>query len=99
MTDCTETAPSTSFRRNRQAHAVAFEGLVLLVEEAGAEIGGSAAVHNGGTDDVLPLLQREALRDAVVDNRLAIAVDADDLLSIHPPHRSRVRSDGQADAG
>src|SRR5438552_17865545 len=84
MTDSTDTARSTSLARLVEGYRVAFEGFVVLVQEAGTEIGGAAAVDNGGADDVLALLQREALGDAVVDDRLAIAVDADDLLAIHP---------------
>src|SRR5256885_780183 len=77
-------------------HGVPHERLVIGVQKAGAEIGSAAAVDDGGADDVLPLLQREAFGDAVVDDRLAIAVDADDLLAIHPPDRRGVRSNGQA---
>src|ERR1022692_3879605 len=98
ITDSTETTRSTSLARLVEGYAVAFEGFVVLVQEAGAEIGGAAAVDNGGADDVQPFVQREALGDAVVNYRLAIAIDADDLLAIHPPDRGGIRSNRQADA-
>src|SRR6185295_593383 len=55
-------------------HAEPLDGLVVLVEEAGAEIRGAAAVDDGGTDDVAALAQCEALRDSVIDHALAIVV-------------------------
>ncbi len=45
-----------------------------------------------------PLLQREALRHAVVDDRLAVVVDPDHLLAVDPPDRGGVRSNRQAHA-
>src|SRR5690242_16062525 len=84
----------SSFTHLLGGDGVVFERFVFLVEDPSAEIGGAPAVNNRGTDDVLPLLQREAFGDAVVDDCLPIAVDADDFLAIHPPNRSCIRSDG-----
>ena len=46
--------------------------------------------------DVGPLLEREPLGNAVVHDRLAVAVNADDLLAVDPPDGGRVGADGQA---
>src|SRR6185295_1030109 len=72
------------------------EGSIRGVEEPRAEIRGAPAVDDGRADHVRPFLQGEAPGDAVVDDGLPIAVDADDLLAVHPPDGSRIGADGEA---
>ena len=81
-----------------EAHGEPFQRLILGVEKAGAEVGGAAAVDDGCAHDVRPLVEREAFGNAVIDHRLAVAVNADDLLAVDPPDRGGVGADGQAHA-
>src|ERR1017187_1542201 len=76
------------FRGVNHAHGEPRQRSIVGVEEPSAEVGGSAAVDNGGAHDVRPLLERNALGDAIVDDSLAIAENADDLLTVEPPYRS-----------
>src|SRR4029453_14774493 len=79
-----------------QAHREVLHGFVVRIQEPGAKVGSAAAVDDGGAHDVRPLSEREPLGDAIVYDGLAIAVDADDLLAVDPPHGGRVGADGQA---
>src|SRR4051794_25452805 len=81
------------------AHGEFLERFLIGVEKPRAKIGGSAAIDDGAADDVDSLFEREALRDAVIDNGLAVAIDADDLLAVDPPDGRRIRADGQPHAG
>lgn len=49
------------------------ERSIVLVEESGEEIRRATAVNDGGADDIAPLAQREAARDAVIDHTLTVA--------------------------
>jgi len=58
------------------AHCEPLQRSILRVEKPGAEIGSPAAVNDGSTHDVRPLVEREASGNAIVDDRLAIVVNA-----------------------
>ena len=68
------------------------------IEKARAEIGRSTAVDHRRAHDVRPTLECQAFGNAIVDHCLPIAVDANDLLPVHPPHRRRVGADRQTHA-
>src|SRR6185312_3237439 len=73
----------------------ASNGLIVLIQEARAEIGCAAAVDHRRPNHIGSFLQCEAPGNAVVDDRLPIVVDADDLFAIQPPYRGSVRADGK----
>ena len=79
-----------------QVHSEVFHRRIIPVEEPRAKIGGSATVDHRAAHDVWSLLEREALGHAVIDDRLAITVYADDFLAVDPPDGGRVGADGQA---
>src|SRR5204863_405010 len=82
-----------------QAQGDALERAAFGVEEPRAEVGRPAGIQNGSADDIRPLFQREAPRDAVVDDRLSIVVDSDDLTTIDPPYGRGIRADGETHVG
>src|ERR1019366_477659 len=85
-----------SLRAVNHAHGEPLQRSIVGVEQPSAEVGGAAAVDNGGAQDFRPLLERNALGDAIVDDSLAIAENADELLAVDPPYRSRVGTYSQA---
>jgi len=72
--------------------------LVVGIKESGAKIRRSTAVHHGATDDIRAFLERDALRDAVINHGLPVAVNTDDFLAVHPPNGGGIGTDGQPDA-
>src|SRR6185437_11794052 len=72
---------------------------IVGIQKARAEVGGAAAVDDGRAYDVRSRLECQTLRDPVVDHRLAVAVNADYLLPVHPPDGGGVRSNRQTHAG
>ncbi len=76
-------------------HRESFQWFFVGVENACAEIGGSAGVEDGAADDVWSFLKGEPFGDAVVNYGLAIAVNADNLLAVQPLNGSRIRADGE----
>src|ERR1035441_7624164 len=80
------------------AHGEPLQRFIVLVQEPSAEIGGSATVDDCGAHDVLPLSKRKPFGDAIVDDGLAIAINADNLLAVDPPDRCRVGASGRPHA-
>src|SRR4029078_11891522 len=86
----------TSADRHRRAQRGDWP--ILLVEKPRAEALPPPRVDNRAADHVAPLVQRQPLRDAIVDHGLAIVVERSRFLAIDPPHRRGVRADRQAPA-
>src|ERR1017187_1839683 len=63
-----------------QGHGERPERLILCVEKSGAKVRRPAPVDDRRAHHVRALLEREPFRDAIVDDGLPIAVNADDLL-------------------
>ena len=79
-----------------QVHGEVFYRRILFVEEPRAKVGGSTAVDHRAAHNVWSLLEGEAFGHAVIDDRLAITVYADDFLAVDPPDGGCIRADRQA---
>ena len=69
---------------------------ILRIENPRADIANSGGVENSTAHDVRSLLERKALGHPIINDHVAITVNADDFLAVEPPNGSRIGTDSQS---
>ena len=59
----------------RQTHGEVFYRFVISIKQTCAEVSRPSTVDNRGANDVLPFVECEPLGDAIVNDRLAVAIN------------------------
>ena len=66
------------------------DGLSVFIYQAHAEVAHAGAVDDGATDDIVSLIEMEAVGHAVVGHHAAVAREKEHLAAIQPPLGGRV---------